>query len=46
MISAAHKLPRRVADDLLADPQSPVSPVLSIILTLLWDEAKNHRAGE
>ena len=39
-------LPRRVADDLLADPQSPVSPMLSIILTRLWDEAKNHRAGD
>jgi formylglycine-generating enzyme required for sulfatase activity len=39
-------LPQRVADDLLSDPKSPVSPVLSIILTRLWIEAKTHHAGE
>lgn len=33
-------LPTRVADDLLSDPKSPISPLLSIILTRLWDEAK------
>jgi len=38
-------LPRRVADDLSTDPESPVSPLLSIILTRLWAEAKTHEAG-
>src|SRR5262249_34749648 len=45
-IKVDEKLPRRVADDLLTDPESPVSPMLSIILTRLWIEAKAHRAGE
>ncbi|WFU74267.1 serine protease [Bradyrhizobium sp. CB2312] len=39
-------LPRRVADDLLEDPSSPVSPVLSIILTRMWNEARNGRPDE
>lgn len=38
-------LPRQIANDLLADPESPVSPLLSIILTRLWIEAKTHLAG-
>jgi formylglycine-generating enzyme required for sulfatase activity len=39
-------LPRRVADDLLSDPESPVSPVLSIVMTRLWAEAKANPEGE
>jgi WD40 repeat protein len=44
-VAVEDELPRRVADALLTDPRSAVSPVLSIILTRLWEEAKTHRAG-
>jgi formylglycine-generating enzyme required for sulfatase activity len=39
-------LPGRIADDLLTDPTSPVSPILSIILTRLWAEAKAQRSDK
>ena len=45
-VSVDDDLPRRIADDLLADPLSPVTPVLSIILTRLWAEAKTRRGGD
>jgi WD40 repeat protein len=32
-------LPREIADDLLADPRSPVAPVLQILLAKLWHAA-------
>jgi hypothetical protein len=38
-------LPANIADDLLRDPHSPISPVLSIILTRLWEDAKRQPAG-
>lgn len=33
-------LPSAIATWLLADPTSPVSPILSIVMTRLWDRAK------
>ncbi|MHB0772305.1 SUMF1/EgtB/PvdO family nonheme iron enzyme [Bradyrhizobium sp. 1.29L] len=45
-VQVDERLPDRVADDLLDDPDSPISPLLSIILTRLWTEAKARRAGE
>ncbi|WP_349817297.1 MULTISPECIES: SUMF1/EgtB/PvdO family nonheme iron enzyme [unclassified Bradyrhizobium] len=38
-------LPARIGMDLLSDPKSPITPMLSIILTRLWQEAKKDRAG-
>lgn len=34
------RLAEEIADDLLADPQSPVAPTLQVLLTKLWNEAK------
>lgn len=36
-------LPGLIADDLLADRESPVAPMLAILLTDMWDAAKKHR---
>ncbi len=44
-VKVDEELPRQVAADLLADPQSPVSPILSIVLTRLW-EAATQSVGE
>jgi len=33
-------LAEEIADDLRADPQSPIAPTLQILLTKLWSEAK------
>ncbi|MCO6475016.1 MAG: hypothetical protein J5I94_00275, partial [Phaeodactylibacter sp.] len=35
-------LPVLVADDLLEDRNSPIAPVLQIILTKLWQQQENH----
>ena len=35
-------LPALIADDLLDDAQSALSPVLQILLTRLWDEGRNR----
>ncbi|MET4455580.1 serine protease [Bradyrhizobium sp. RT3b] len=45
-IAVDNTLPRRVAEDLLSDPRSAVTPLLSIILTRLWSDAKSRRGGE
>ncbi|QRN99523.1 serine protease [Archangium violaceum] len=39
-------LPARVADDLLADPLSPVAPVAQILLTRMWEHAKARPAAD
>lgn len=36
------ELPRLIADDLLADRESPVAPMLAILLTGMWDAAKER----
>ncbi|MBV5332230.1 ATP-binding protein, partial [bacterium] len=35
-------LAEEIADDLLVDPDSPVAPTLQILLTKLWEEAKER----
>lgn len=35
-------LAAEIADDLLADPESPVAPTLQILLTKLWHEARQQ----
>ncbi|HNU05426.1 MAG TPA: SUMF1/EgtB/PvdO family nonheme iron enzyme, partial [Anaerolineae bacterium] len=35
-------LPGMIADDLLADRESPVAPMLAILLTDMWDAAKDR----
>ena len=37
-------LPEIIADDLVADPDSPIAPVLQILLSNMWIEAKNQNA--
>jgi hypothetical protein len=39
-IEVEEKLPVIIADDLLEDKNSPVAPVLQIILTKMWDTSK------
>ncbi|CAL8479376.1 trypsin-like serine protease [Caballeronia sp. S22] len=34
-------LPDQIAGDLLRDPNSPIAPILSIIMTRLWEQVKN-----
>jgi hypothetical protein len=34
-----HHLPELIADDLVEDPESPIAPVLQIILVKLWESA-------
>ena len=41
-LSVADELPGLIADDLLADPGSPVAPMLQILLTGLWATAKDR----
>jgi len=37
-------LARRIADDLLEDPQSAIAPTLQILLTRMWDEVTSEPA--
>ncbi len=37
------QLPQIIADDLLADPDSPIAPTLQIIMTRLWETAAHDR---
>jgi hypothetical protein len=39
-LSMADMLPGMIADDLLADRESPVAPMLAILLADMWDAAK------
>lgn len=39
-LSVASALPGLIADDLLADRESPVAPMLAILLADMWDTAK------
>lgn len=38
-------LPYRIADDLSRDSNSPIAPVLQIILTKMWEKAKDREVG-
>jgi WD40 repeat protein len=39
-------LAEEIADDLLADPDSPIAPTLQILLTKLWDEARHQNRSQ
>ncbi len=39
-------LPAMIADDLLADPHSPVAPVLQILLAKLWEQVKGNHSRQ
>ena len=39
------ELPQIIADDLLEDPKSVISPVLQILLTKMWEEATEIQPG-
>lgn len=39
-------LAAEIADDLLADPESPVAPTLQILLTKLWHEAQQQEDAQ
>ena len=39
-LTVAAELPGLIADDLLADRESPVAPMLQILLTGMWEAAK------
>lgn len=41
-LSVADALPGMIADDLLADRESPVAPMLAILLAGMWDVAKDR----
>jgi hypothetical protein len=41
-LSVADALPDMIADDLLADRESPVAPMLAILLADMWDAAKSR----
>ena len=41
-LTIAEALPGQVADDLLDDPESPVAPVLAILLDGMWAEARKR----
>jgi hypothetical protein len=44
-IKVEAELPIIIADDLLEDKDSPIAPVLSILLTKLWDLAQKENAS-
>lgn len=44
-LSVEPGLPARIADDLLSDPDSPVAPLLQILLTRLWEGASPDADG-
>ncbi|MGB0862583.1 MAG: hypothetical protein ACPGXZ_06670 [Saprospiraceae bacterium] len=44
-INVEPELPIVIADDLLEDKDSPIAPVLSILLTKLWDLAQKENAS-
>jgi hypothetical protein len=44
-IKVEAELPVVIADDLLEDKDSPIAPVLSILLTKLWDLAQKENAS-
>lgn len=41
-LTIAEGLPELIADDLLQDPDSPVAPILQILLTKLWQRARER----
>ncbi len=41
-LAVADALPGMIADDLLADRESPVAPMLAILLADMWDAAKDR----
>jgi formylglycine-generating enzyme required for sulfatase activity len=45
-LAVADALPDQIADDLLADRESPVAPMLAILLADMWDEATKRRRDQ
>jgi WD40 repeat protein len=41
-LTIAEGLPELIADDLLQDPDSPVAPILQILLTKVWQRARER----
>ncbi|MCU0644028.1 MAG: CHAT domain-containing protein [bacterium] len=39
-------LPEMIADDMLSDPESPIAPILQILLTKMWDKAKRRNYSQ
>ena len=45
-LSVEQGLPEIIAEDLLSDPESPISPTLQILLTKMWDRARRQNYSQ